>query len=58
MPMAKFHRAVGPAKPIEVGLYPWISVMLKGRAENPWVRAIVVAGKKQEPATNVSKKDI
>ena len=56
--MAKFHRAVGLAKPTKVGLYPWILVVLKGKAKNPGVRATVVAGEKLEPATAVCNKAI
>ena len=56
--MAKFHGAVGLAQPTKVGLYPWILVLLKGRAKNPGVRATVVAGEKLGPATTVSSKVI
>ena len=58
VPMAKFYGAVGLAKPIKVGLYPWILVLLKSRAENPGVRATVVVGEKLEPAIIVSRKVI
>ena len=54
--MAKFHGAVGLTQPTKVDLYPWILVLLKGRAENPGVRATVVAGEKLGPATTVSSK--
>ena len=58
VPMAKFHGAVGLAQPTKVVLHPCISVLIKGRAENPRNRAIVMAGKKIEPATTVSNKAI
>ena len=41
MLIVKFHGEVGLVQPTEVGLYPWISVLLKGRAENPGFRATV-----------------
>ena len=56
--IAKLHRTVGLVQPIEVGLYPWISVLLKGRAKNPGVRPTVVAGEKLKPATTISSKAI
>ena len=56
--MAKSHGAVGLLQPIKVGLYPWILMLLKGRAENPGVRATLVAGEKLRPATTVSNKAI
>ena len=56
--MAKFHGIVGLTQPTKVGLYPWISVLLKGSAENPGVRATVGAGEKLEPATTVNNKAI
>ena len=56
--MAKSHGAVGLTQPTKVDLHPWILVLLKGRAENPGVRATVVAGEKLGPATTVSSKAI
>ena len=56
--MAKFHGAVDLIQPKKLGLYLWISVLHKGRAENPGVRATVVAGEKLEPAITVSNKAI
>ena len=58
VPMAKSHGAVGLAQPIKLGLYPWISVLLKGRAKNLGVRATVVAREKLRPTTTVSNKAI
>ena len=56
--MVKIYGEVGLAQPIKVGLYPWILVLLKGRAEIPGVRATLVAGEKLGPATTVSSKAI
>ena len=56
--MAKLHGAVDLAQPLKVGLYLWISVLLKGKAENPGVRATAVAEEKLELAINISKKAI
>ena len=56
--MVKFHGALVLAQPTKVGLYPWISVLLKGRHKNPGVRATVVAGEKLEPNTTVRNKAI
>ena len=58
MPIAKFYRLASLVQPTKVGMYPWISVLLKGRAENLGVRAIVVVGEKLEPAITVSNKAI
>ena len=56
--MAKLHGAVGLAQPLKVGLYQWILVLLKGKAESPGVRAIAVAEEKLELAITISKKAI
>ena len=56
--MAKFHGAVDLVQPTEVGPYPWILVLLKGKAQNPGVGATVVAGEKLEPTTTVRNKVI